>query len=169
MLRWPSWSRTKTASSSESSSMAVAAPWRNRWGQAGVRTSSRTPSRRSGFSRYTDAGCGRGGGNDRVSVLAGDRPETIVAAEAAFDGVAHQLVQQLRVRAQVDGLLFVLTPLFDGQDDIALSQPRRRQLEHLAQAGAGLGQRTDQELIAASGGRGRDVCHLLAREEQTAA
>ena len=38
MLRWPSWSRTKTASSSESSSMAVAAPWRNRCGQAGVRT-----------------------------------------------------------------------------------------------------------------------------------
>jgi len=39
-----------------------------------------------------------------------------------YEDVAHQLVQELRVRAQVDGLLFVLAPLFDGQDDVALSQ-----------------------------------------------
>jgi hypothetical protein len=31
--------------------MAVAAPWRNRCGHAGVRTSSSTPSLCSGFSR----------------------------------------------------------------------------------------------------------------------
>ena len=54
------------------------------------------------------------------------------------------------MRAQVRGLLFVLAAFFDGQDDVALPESRRRQLEHLAHAGAGLGQRADQELVAVS-------------------
>jgi hypothetical protein len=62
------------------------------------------------------------------------------------------------VRAQVRGLLFVLAAFFDGQDDVALPESRRRQLEHLANAGAGLGQRADQELVAVSGSAGIALC-----------
>ena len=106
---------------------------------------------------------GRDGGDDRVGVLTSHRPEAIVTAEAMLDGVAHQLVQKLRLRAQIHGLLFVLAALFDGQADVALSESRGRQLEHLANAGAGLGQRADQELIAVTGSCRGNVAGPAAR------
>src|SRR5579859_31132 len=110
----------------------------------------------------------RGGSDDRVGVLAGDRPEAIIAAEAMLDGVAHQLVQQLRARAEIHRPRYVPATLFDGQDDVTVAEPSWRQFEHLADPGAGLGQRAHQELIAVGRSRRGDVGHLLAREEQAA-